>query len=201
MKKSKSETTRRSGNARARASRAERTEQKSRTHFVPRVVFRTAFAGVVPVCVAASGSGCGGRVANSTAMGVGMAAFGPDACPPGYGCAIVGGSAFTQTSTQTYVPAVATTAFSTQTSTSSLGVGTFAFTQTSTSSLTVACACFAPDSSVDSAADGGLDGDATQGSSSDAGSDSSLVDAGIDGSFGDAGLDANAPDGVDDGSD
>jgi hypothetical protein len=33
---------------------------KAKTHFVPRVVYRTAFAGVVPVCVA--GVACGGRV-------------------------------------------------------------------------------------------------------------------------------------------
>jgi hypothetical protein len=33
---------------------------KAKTHFVPRVVYRTAFVGVVPVCVA--GAACGGRV-------------------------------------------------------------------------------------------------------------------------------------------
>jgi hypothetical protein len=37
---------------------------KAKTHFVPRVVYRTAFAGVVPVCVA--GVACGGRVLDSS---------------------------------------------------------------------------------------------------------------------------------------
>jgi hypothetical protein len=32
--------------------------RKRRTHFVPKVVYRTAFAGVVPICVA--GTACGG---------------------------------------------------------------------------------------------------------------------------------------------
>jgi hypothetical protein len=54
MKKSKSETARRSDNGRTSA----RAQPKRRTHFVPKVVFRTAVVGAVPVCVAASGSSC-----------------------------------------------------------------------------------------------------------------------------------------------
>jgi hypothetical protein len=57
---------------------------RKRTHFVPKVVYRTAFAGVVPICVA--GTACGGgssggdsgptlTVACSFCGGVGVAAF------------------------------------------------------------------------------------------------------------------------------
>jgi hypothetical protein len=35
-----------------------RTPARKKTHFVPKVVYRTAFVGVVPVCVA--GAACGG---------------------------------------------------------------------------------------------------------------------------------------------
>lgn len=68
------------------------TKSKRPTHFVPKVVFRTAFAGVVPVCVA--GIACGGSQTtqggsgsstsnvstSSTFFGVAASCFGP-ACP------------------------------------------------------------------------------------------------------------------------
>jgi hypothetical protein len=59
--------------------------RKRRTHFVPKVVYRTAFAGVVPLCVAGTACGGGGSggmdsgqvltVACSGFCGVGVAAF------------------------------------------------------------------------------------------------------------------------------
>jgi hypothetical protein len=38
--------------------------RKAKTHFVPRAVYRTAFAGVVPICVA--GLACGGSTGSSS---------------------------------------------------------------------------------------------------------------------------------------
>jgi hypothetical protein len=72
------------------------SKSKRGTRFVPKVVFRTAFAGVVPVCVA--GVACGGSQAtpedggaqttqggsssgtSSTFFGVAVSCFGPPTC-------------------------------------------------------------------------------------------------------------------------
>jgi hypothetical protein len=56
---------------------------RKKTHFVPKVVFRTAFAGVVPVCVAAAG--CGGATSDHTDRSEGGDG-GPDAFLLGVGC-------------------------------------------------------------------------------------------------------------------
>jgi hypothetical protein len=69
MKKSKSEAARTSGRGRERASRA---EPKRRTHFVPKVVFRTAVAGVIPVCVAVSSSDCGSTQTQTSVACIGF---------------------------------------------------------------------------------------------------------------------------------
>ena len=55
---------------------------RKRTHFVPGVVFRTAFASVVPMCVAAA---CGGSTASSGGGG-GAPDAGPDQFLLGVGC-------------------------------------------------------------------------------------------------------------------
>jgi hypothetical protein len=194
MKKSKSETPLSSGDGRARAARA---ASKRRTHFVPRVVFRTAFAGVVPVCVAASGSDCGGltRPDATPNTGVGMGAFVPDATSNTIG---VGMSAF----------GVANTAFvdaSTDdclTWTEVYGLDGAPLGQASTCHPSPTCSCdfvaLMAFGVANMAFDGGgLDGvsliaftDAS--GAPDGSSDASDED---EGSFGEAGLDANAPDG------
>ena len=57
--------------------------KKVKTHFVPRVVYRTAFAGVVPICVSALAcGGAGGGGDASASIAVGCAAF---ACGGGVG--------------------------------------------------------------------------------------------------------------------
>jgi hypothetical protein len=59
-----------------------KTPARKKTHFVPRVVYRTAFVGVVPVCVAGTACGSGGSsgadaatVACSGFCGVAQQAF------------------------------------------------------------------------------------------------------------------------------
>jgi len=59
---------------------------KSRTRFVPRVVYRTAFVGVVPLCVA-SASACG----SSSSSGKNVP---PSVACAGFGCGAVGVAAF-----------------------------------------------------------------------------------------------------------
>jgi hypothetical protein len=63
--------------------------RKTKTHFVPKDVFRTTFAGVVPLCIAATACGSGGNAGHDDAgffngavgcagfscMGVGVQAF------------------------------------------------------------------------------------------------------------------------------
>jgi hypothetical protein len=56
---------------------------RKKTHFVPKVVFRTAFAGVVPVYVAATG--CGGSTAPA-GHATGAPDAGPDQFLLGVGC-------------------------------------------------------------------------------------------------------------------
>lgn len=87
MKKSNVRT---SGNGRTRAAR---DEPKGRTRFVPRAVFRTAFAGVVPVCVAASDMSCARNPGGVAATGFTTGADASDtACPPS--CLSVAGYSF-----------------------------------------------------------------------------------------------------------
>lgn len=64
---------------------------KAKTHFVPTVVFRTAFVGVVPICVA--GTACG----DSPSGGGGDAAVSPTVACAAFGCG-VGVQAFTDAS-------------------------------------------------------------------------------------------------------
>jgi hypothetical protein len=65
-----------------------KTSSKGKTHFVPEVVFRTAFAGVVPICVA--GLACGG----SSGGGTGDGSVSPSVACAGFACMGVGVQAF-----------------------------------------------------------------------------------------------------------
>ena len=69
--------------------------KKRVTHFVPRVVFETAFAGVVPVCVAATecASDATGGPAPSEAGGIVPNAI-PTSMPPGVALECFGGTTF-----------------------------------------------------------------------------------------------------------
>ncbi len=76
-----------------------KSTRKAKTHFVPRVVYRTAFVGVVPVCVAAaacsssSGSGGGtpvGVACAGYACAVGVQAFSDSGDAPVFSVAAIG---------------------------------------------------------------------------------------------------------------
>ena len=65
----------------------------AKTHFVPKIIFKTTFAGVVPLCVAATA--CGGKVNSGSAPAAGVAGMafrdaGADAEDAGVGVAISG---------------------------------------------------------------------------------------------------------------
>jgi hypothetical protein len=63
----------------------------AKTHFVPKIIFKTTFAGVVPLCVAATA--CGGKVIPGGTTGVANMAFGDagaDAEDAGAGVSLTG---------------------------------------------------------------------------------------------------------------
>lgn len=95
------------------------SKAKRGTHFVPKAVFRTAFAGVVPVCVAGIACGdfhTGGSTSSTTPLGVSQSCFGS---PPCAGSSSTGSAVDASGSTSSI-------------SYQSLGVASFSFSTTST---------------------------------------------------------------------